>query len=68
MSESVNDIWIDDGSVDGNIPAGFLSVQQILDAFVDVAYDAAYPKLSFGNRRIHINLIFGNIKIKRIIK
>ena len=46
MIESANNIWVDDNSVDGNIPEGHLAAQRMLDAFVDVAYDAAYPNLS----------------------
>ena len=46
MIESANNIWVDDNSVDGNIPEGHLAAQRMLDAFVDVAYDAIYPNIS----------------------
>ena len=40
-------VALDDKYIDGNIPSeGFLYAQRMLDAFVNVAYDAAYPNLS----------------------
>ena len=46
MTEGVNDIWVDDSSVDGNVPAGHLAAQRMLDAFVNISYDAAYSNMS----------------------
>lgn len=52
-------VGIDDKYMDGNIPSeGFLYAQRMLDAFVDVAYDAAYPNMSiYTTKENEANLV-----------